>query len=91
MQDLIIQSLMQYYGLDWLALASGLAGMILIARKDRNGFLLCCLSSFSGVAVAVLSLQFGYIAYNLILISIMAKAYYDWGRIKSRVPGRNEC
>jgi hypothetical protein len=84
MEDLLYQSLMKYYGLDWLAFASGMAGMFLLTKKSRWGFLLSSLSSLSGFTVAALSLQFGFVIYNFLLIMVMIKGYRDWGRERVR-------
>ena len=78
--ETIIQSFNLYYGLDWLAFASGLAGMYLPTRKNRYGFLLSILCCISGFAVAMMSTQYGFIAYNLVLMSLMAKGYREWGQ-----------
>lgn len=78
MEALIAESLMKYYGLDWLAFASGIAGMYLITKKHRAGFGLSALSSLSGFAVAAISLQFGYVFYNILLITLMVKGYREW-------------
>jgi hypothetical protein len=80
MAELLITSFLNYYGLDWLAFASGMAGMILITKQSRWGFVFCALSSLSGVAVALMSLQFGYIVYNAMLVMVMAKGYVEWAK-----------
>lgn len=79
MQDIILQSLMTYYGLDWLAFISGISGMYLLTQKSRWGFALSSLSSLSGFAVACISLQFGFLVYNFVLISLMIKGFLEWG------------
>ncbi len=80
MIDAIIESFYAYYGLDWLALLCGVIGMYLITLKSRIGFLFSGLSCMSGFAVAMISLQFGFVAYNIILLSMMTKGYIEWGR-----------
>lgn len=79
MVEAILQSFSQYYGLDWLAFAAGMTGMYLLTRQSRWGFALSALSAVSGFGVAAMSLQFGYIAYNAILLAMMAKGFHDWG------------
>lgn len=81
MEDLILNSLAKYYGLDWAAFALGMAGMYMITMKSRWGFALTALSALCGFAVAGISLQFGYVAYNALIIAIMVKGFYEW-RIK---------
>jgi len=78
MEALILESLTKYYGLDWLAFISGISGMYLITKKHRAGFGLSALSSLSGFAVAAISLQFGYVFYNILLITLMVKGYREW-------------
>ncbi len=80
MVELITQSLSHYYGLDWLALVSGVSGTFLITSKMRGGFLLCGLAGVCGFIVAALSMQFGFVVYNLLMVAIMLKGYIDWGR-----------
>jgi len=78
MEALILESLTKYYGLDWLAFISGISGMYLVTKKHRAGFGLSALSSLSGFAVAAISLQFGYVFYNILLITLMVKGYREW-------------
>lgn len=80
MEALIVESLAKYYGLDWLALAAGVLGMYLLTQKSRWGFLLSGVSAISGFAVALISLQFGYVVYNVLLIVLMIKGFHEWGR-----------
>ncbi|MGB4057103.1 MAG: nicotinamide mononucleotide transporter [Alphaproteobacteria bacterium] len=89
MTEQILQSFFQYYGLDWLAFATGMTGMTLITRKSRWGFILCAISSLSGFTVAFMSAQFGYVVYNLLLASIMMKGYFDWDRIPEKIEVKN--
>lgn len=79
MEELITQSFSKYFGLDWLALASGVIGTYLITEKKRVGFAFSILSCLCGFAVATISLQFGFVFYNLLLISIMVKGFMEWG------------
>jgi hypothetical protein len=78
MMDILYESLMRYYGLDWIAFMSGLSGMVLITRKLRIGFVLSAISCIAGVAASVLSAQFGYVLYNMLLVFIMAHGYLFW-------------
>lgn len=76
----IFESLLQFYGLDWLAFISGISGMMLITRKLRLGFALSTLSCLAGFATAALSGQFGFVVYNLLLATIMIKGYISWSK-----------
>jgi hypothetical protein len=77
-----------YYGLDWVAFITGLSGAYLITKKSYWGFALSGLCCFAGFAVAALSYQFGFIAYNLVLMTIMAKGFMDWAGEDSRIRSR---
>lgn len=79
MEDIIIKSFLTYFGLDWLAFVSGIIGMHLLTQKSRWGFAFSMLSSLSGFAVASISLQFGYVVYNFLLIALMYKGWREWG------------
>ena len=76
----IAESLIQYYGLDWLAFFSGISGMYLITIKSRWGFALSALSCLAGFAVAAMSAQFGFVVYNLLLVGIMTRGYLSWSK-----------
>lgn len=78
MLDTIILSLSTYYGLDWLALFTGFIGMYLITQKKQIGFLVSSVSCLSGFTVALISMQFGFVFYNIILIALMLKGYAEW-------------
>ena len=78
MLESLINSFSLYYGLDWLALASGLSGTLLITNKDYRGFGLSIISCLSGFAVALLSGQYGFVVYNLMLLALMARGFFTW-------------
>jgi len=78
--DLLIESFQSYYGLDWLALLFGFTGTYLLTQKYKIGFLLSALGCLSGLAVASISLQFGFILSNFLMMSMMCKGYLDWAK-----------
>ena len=80
--DAFLGILFQFYGLDWLAMVLGLTGTYFISNQDKRGFAFNVVACACGLAVAVLSGQFGFIAYNAVLIALMAKGYLTWGRTK---------
>lgn len=75
-----MEHIFHYYGLDWAVLAFGLTGSLLIGNRRREGFICSILACACGLTVAVLSSQYGFIAYNLILISLSTRNYLHWGR-----------
>lgn len=78
MIDLVIHSFQLYYGLDWMALASGVSGTWLLTQKNAFGFLLSGIACCCGLAIAFISLQYGFIIYNIILLTLMAKGFFGW-------------
>jgi len=79
MQD-IVHTVLQYYGLDWLSMTTGLTGSFMISNRDKRGFILSGMSCICGLSVAILSGQTGFIAYNAILISIMCRGFLNWDK-----------
>lgn len=75
--------LMGYYGLDWLALAFGLSGSYLISSQNRFGFLLAGVGCLCGFGVALLSAQFGFVVYNVLLLAIMLRGFSNLSRFQS--------
>lgn len=84
MMDLILHSLQLYYGLDWMALAAGVSGTWLLTRKNAFGFVLSGLACCCGLGIAALSMQYGFIVYNVILLTLMAKGFKDWRAIPAQ-------
>ena len=85
MIDKFIESLTTYYVLDWLAFLLGMAGTYLLTNKDRLGFLLCCVAGVCAFAVAIISSQFGFVVYNLLLISLNFRGFVIWNRTPARL------
>jgi hypothetical protein len=73
----------QYYGLDWLALVFGLAGMWCLTQQKRIGFCISSVGCLAGFGAAVLSGQLGFVAYNLILVAMMMRGFFRWNNAKS--------
>lgn len=71
--------LFQYYGLDWMALLFGVTGSWLIGGMRREGFFFSMSACLCGFIVAFMSGQYGFVVYNLILISLSTRGYIKWG------------
>ena len=80
MENFLIETLLQYYGLDWVAMISGLLGVYFIERKSKWGFVLWIIMGVCGCIVASMSHQFGYLAYNLIAIVMYMRSLKTWAR-----------
>lgn len=77
-----MENLLQYYGLDWLALVMGLSGSWLIGSMNRYGFFFSICACLCGFSVAIMAHQYGFVLYNVILISFATRGYIRWGREK---------
>jgi hypothetical protein len=78
--DIILDSLRQYYGLDWVAFAAGMYGMWLLTQQNRWGFFFNAIACMSALIVACISLQFGFLVYNTLLIFMMVRGFVRWTR-----------
>lgn len=77
--DAFLQSFAVYYGLDWVALMTGVCGSYLMTNRNRFGFLMAGMGCVSGLAVAMISGQFGFVVYNAILMVLMVRGFLLWG------------
>lgn len=84
MLDNILHSLTLYYGLDWGAMLLGMIGYFLVTNCNRAGFLLSMCGCCCGFGVALLSDQYGFIVYNLILISLQTRGFMLWSQKPAR-------
>lgn len=76
----LLDSFHTYYGLDWGALCFGLIGCYLVTSRNRIGFLFSMCGCLCGFGVAMVSQQYGFIVYNIILISMQTRGFILWGR-----------
>jgi hypothetical protein len=72
-----------YYGIDWLALVLGISGSYMISNQNRFGFLLASVGCLCGFCVALLSSQFGFVVYNVLLMGIMVRGFINLSRFQS--------
>jgi nicotinamide riboside transporter PnuC len=76
--EIIIDAFQKYYGLDWLALVSGLSAMYLLTQKKRIGFLVNVITCICGLSVALLSSQFGFVLFNTAMMGLAVQGYFNW-------------
>ena len=78
--EALIDSFTLYYGLDWLAMACGLFGTYLISRKSKWAFVVWIMAAACGLTVALISHQFGFLAYNAVVIVMYYRSLVLWMR-----------
>jgi hypothetical protein len=74
-----LHSLGTYYGLDWVALITGISGSYLITNRNRWGFFISGAGCVAGFTVAFTAGQFGFVAYNIIIVAMMIRGFLLWG------------
>lgn len=77
--DVVAHSFELYYGLDWIALSFGVLGTWLLTNRNRLGFCASGLGCIAGFAASMMSGQFGFVLYNLILVAMMVRGFVQWG------------
>lgn len=80
----ILEAFQMYYGMDWVAFICGLTGMYLISERNRWGFLLNFIACVAGFSVAMISMQFGFVFYNFVLVFLMIRGFKNWDVEKSQ-------
>lgn len=70
-----------YYGLDWMLLALGLTTKWLMIQQNRWAFLTSILGCSAGLAVALMSHQYGIAVFNIILIGMSFQGFAHWGKL----------
>ncbi len=80
-----MEHLLNYYGLDWAVLVFGMIGSFLIGNMRREGFICSICACSCGLCVAIISGQYGFVVYNIILVSLSTRNYLRWGRVQPAV------
>ena len=70
----------EYYGIDWIAMLSGLASIYLLGSKKKSGFLLGIIAALTWTAVNVIAHIWPGIILNVILIGLYIRGYINWGK-----------
>jgi hypothetical protein len=70
----------QYYGVDWLATACGLAGVFLLGSKNKYGFLTFMLASASWVTFGILTESYPVIIGSSTFFFMHLRGWIKWRR-----------
>ena len=71
---------LQFYGIDWLATACGLAGVYLLGNKSKFGFILFMLASLSWVTFGIMTGSIAIILGSSIFFLMHARGFWRWNR-----------
>ena len=73
-------NLLQFYGIDWLATACGLAGVFLLGNKNRWGFLIFMVASASWVTFGFITGSFAVILGSSTFFFMHLRGWLRWRR-----------
>jgi len=71
-------NLLNYYGLDWLAMSFGFIGMWLLGKKRKVSFIFTAVGMMFAFSVSVLSSQYGFMVANTIMFGLAIRNYIMW-------------
>jgi len=71
-------NLLNYYGLDWLAMLFGFYGMWLLGKKRKASFIFTAVGTIFAFTVSVLSSQYGFMVANSIMFVLSVRNYVIW-------------
>ena len=71
-------NLLNYYGLDWLAMLFGFYGMWLLGKKKKVSFIFTAIGTVFAFTVSVLSSQYGFVVANAIAFVLSTRNYILW-------------
>ena len=72
---------------DWLAFAVTLAGVWLLSKYKRSGFMINVFGSFLWVLIGLHSRLYGLLVLNVVLLVLYLKGYLNWGGKEKAQPG----
>jgi len=73
-------NLLNYYGLDWLAMILGFTGMWLLGKKRKISFIFTAVGMVSAFSVSILSSQYGFMVANSIMFFLAIRNYILWSK-----------
>ena len=71
---------MQYYGIDWLATACGLAAVFLLGNKNKIGFLVFMMASASWVTFGLIVGSWAVVFGSSVFILMQFRGWMKWRR-----------
>ena len=78
----MLEILMKYYGVDWIALFSSLLFMYYLGNKKRYGFIFGLIGSIAGLVFGVMIESVANIAASFIFILLNLRGYLLWAKLK---------
>jgi hypothetical protein len=72
--------MLNYYGIDWIAMTFTFTAIYLLGEKKRYAFLIGIVGNMFWLVFGVFSHSIATIVANIIIMSLNARGYIKWGR-----------
>lgn len=72
--------LLQYYGIDWLAMVLTFLAIWLIGDKNKTGFKIMIGGNFCWVVLGILTQSIAMILANLLFVTMNVRAIINWSK-----------
>lgn len=82
MEKLLYESMINYYGVDWLAMFSTFISLYLLGKKNRYGFIFGLVANISWMTFGIMAQSVANVVANILFTGLNIKGYYNWGRQK---------
>ena len=69
---------LQYYGIDWLAMVFTLVAIYQLGNKQRSGFLLMIIGNLCWIGLGVFTASLALIVANSIFAAMNVRGLYKW-------------
>lgn len=71
---------LQFYGIDWMATVSGLAGIYLLGSKNKFGFILFMVASLSWITFGIFTGSIAVIIGSSIFFIMHLRGFINWSK-----------
>lgn len=69
---------LQFYGLDWIATAAGLAAVYFLGNKNKFGFVLFIISSLCWISFGLITGSIAVIVGSSIFVVLHIRGLWNW-------------
>ncbi len=76
---------LQFYGLDWIATAAGLAAVYFLGNKNKIGFVLFIISSLCWISFGVITGSIAVIVGSSIFVVLHIRGLRHWRKDSERL------
>ncbi|MDQ5977232.1 MAG: hypothetical protein QG602_204 [Verrucomicrobiota bacterium] len=73
-----MHSLLQHYGVDWLAMVLTFFGIYFLGSKQRRGFVIMMCGNACWIALACKLQTWGMVAANVVFFAMNVRGFVNW-------------